>query len=762
MGRYVQFEDELIPVIEFESLPQMGQGIALRFIEWVQQNPESVVCLPTGRTPEYFIRWMNHIIEHWDTEEVAHLRDEFYLSPDKPVFSGLTFVQMDEFFPITADHPNSFIAFVRRYYLKPFGFEESRALLMDFDSLPWPQGLSVVDIFPDQTIDLTLRSRMPSNDAEELQRQAIMILDSFAQEYEQHIRELGGIGFFLGGIGPDGHIAFNIRGSNFFSVTRLIHTNFETQAAAATDLGGIEISSGKAAMTIGLGTIALRPDAAVIIMAAGEAKARVIAEAVIKSASIENPASSLQLLSGARMYLTRGATIKLFQRRLDRFIQNSAEQQENMVRALIDLSVRTEVPLLELTAAGMQTDPFCNHLLQRDGWTYENLREFVYDIVTSRLEAGLEEFENKRFLHTGPHHDDILLGYLPAIIHQVRPASNHHEFAIMTSGFTAVSNIFIEQSAAMTLDYLQTWQFRRTWQEGYFERPPEDLRNQDVKDYLDAEAARNRHASDRCIARKVVRTVMEIYSMDNPTDIRRILEQIISEVHSQYPGAKDERTTQILKGTMREFEEDLAWAHYGFRSQQIHHLRLAFYQGDYFTDDPTREKDLPPIRELFSRVNPHIITLAFDPEGTGPDTHYKVLQAIATSMKELPPDHREGKQIWGYRNAWHRFHPAEANIYVPVTINSMATLDHIFKTCYLTQRKASFPSHEHHGPFSELIQSIFVEQFKTLSIALGSNYWLEHTSPRIRATHGILFIKCMSVDQLLSAASILRESIGHV
>ena len=60
-------------------------------------------------------------------------------------------------------------------------------------------------------------------------------IDSLAME---KIRDLGGIGFFLGGIGPDGHIAFNTRGSDHYTTTRLTSTNFETQAQAAGDLGG--------------------------------------------------------------------------------------------------------------------------------------------------------------------------------------------------------------------------------------------------------------------------------------------------------------------------------------------------------------------------------------------------------------------------------------------------------------------------------------------------------------------------------------------
>jgi len=71
------------------------------------------------------------------------------------------------------------------------------------------------DIFPDSVVDLSLRVRQTRTELEALQRDTINRVDWFCMEYERKIREMGGIGFFLGGIGPDGHIAFNVRGSSF-------------------------------------------------------------------------------------------------------------------------------------------------------------------------------------------------------------------------------------------------------------------------------------------------------------------------------------------------------------------------------------------------------------------------------------------------------------------------------------------------------------------------------------------------------------------
>ena len=55
----------------------------------------------------------------------------------------------------------------------------------------------------------------------------------------------------------------------------------------------------------------------------------------------------------------------------------------------------------------------------------------------------MQKEQNQRFYHTGPHHDDIILGLLPYITHQLREASNSFDFTILTSGFTAVTNHFI-------------------------------------------------------------------------------------------------------------------------------------------------------------------------------------------------------------------------------------------------------------------------------------------------------------------------------
>ena len=45
-------------------------------------------------------------------------------------------------------------------------------------------------------------------------------MDQWATDFELKVREVGGIGFFLGGIGPDGHVAFNCASTDHFATTR--------------------------------------------------------------------------------------------------------------------------------------------------------------------------------------------------------------------------------------------------------------------------------------------------------------------------------------------------------------------------------------------------------------------------------------------------------------------------------------------------------------------------------------------------------------
>ena len=114
-------------------------------------------------------------------------------------------------------------------------------------------------------------------------------------------------------------------------------------------------------------------------------------------------------------------------------------------------------------------------------------------------------------------------------------------------------------------------------------------------------------------------------------------------------------------------------------------------------------------------------------------------------------------RVWGYRNVWYRFRPAEANLYVPVSLNSLSLLHTAFMTCFGSQRSASFPSYEHDGPFSELARRIQVEQYAAAKTCLGDDYFLKHDHPRLRAARGMIFLREMDLTEFFRKVRELRK-----
>ena len=745
-----------MPYIVVKNFPNLGLLTALRFLEWVAENPDGVISLPTGKTPEYFIKWTQYLLGNWEKQEARRIREENGLFlKDKPSLKELHFVQIDEFYPINPKQHNSFFDYVSNYYLKGFGLNPQKALLINSDGIGLAEGKHFSEVFPDNIIDLTLRNREALNHFEKLQQTSIFQIDNWCTHYEKRIRSLGGIGFFLGGIGPDGHIAFNTRGSDHNSTTRLTATNFETQAASAGDLGGIEVSRTRLVITIGLGTITYNPEAVSIIFAAGDAKAMVVKNALEHLPDNLYPATVLQGQKNARFYITEGASIQLNDS-IDRYYREGEWTFEKTERAVFDLCQRIDKYAHKLVIEDLQNDEFCSMI---PGLSLERVKE-VIESTKKKIEIGLMREKNQTFLHTGPHHDDIMLGIFPNIIPQLREITNNFHFSILTSGFNAVTNQMVLDLLRKTLNFIDQDKIQMLKYPDFFENGYKFKWDKDVSHYLDKIAAKDENGKLRGICHRITRVMADIYNLHSREELIAQINKNIDLIQGSYNGEKNPPDIQKLKGMLREYEEELVWAHYGVKVQNIEHLRLGFYTGDIFTQQPDRNRDVEPILESLRRIRPTIISLAFDPEGSGPDTHYKVLQAIAEALRHwsLEKDLSD-LRIIGYRNVWYRFLPSEANVFTPVSLNSMAVLNRSFRDCYVSQVNASFPSPAYDGPFSDLSQQVWVEQFKQVQLILGKDFFYENESPKIRGTHGMVYHKEMKVDEFLQYARKLEKSV---
>ncbi len=755
---------EKIPVIQVDNFPELGKMTALRFIEWVQANPGGVISLPTGKTPEHFIRWVSRIINNWDSPEIISLLESVEIDPSiYPDTKSLWFVQIDEFYPIDSFQHNSFYYYIQKYYLNNLKLHPGKALLINVNDIERPDNLSLAQIFPDQIVDLSLRTRWASNRQERLQKKALELVDEFCTNYERKIRDLGGIGFFLGGIGPDGHIGFNVKGSDHYSTTRLIATNYETQAAAATDLGGIEIARHRHVITIGLDTITYNENAVAIIIAAGEAKSNILRDSIQSSATNHYPATVLQKLKNARFYLTNGAALRLLERRFIDIKNEEKLSNSSIERAIINLCVEKNKELNELTEKDYKEDKFGKYILEHTGKKAKEISNEIKDAILNRFDKGIRTIENEIILHTGPHHDDIMLGYLPYIIHLVRNSSNTHHFTTMTSGFTAVTNAYMLELMMILKKHLENDEFRNKFTAKYFTRSFSEGKSRDINLYLDGLAAKSRTIKQEAISKRLLRNMIEIYEEDNLIYLGDRVNELINYFTTQYPGKKDIPHVQKLKGMLREWEEEIVWAYFGFDREHVSHLRLGFYQGEVFTENPEHDRDVIPILNLLRKIKPTIITVALDPEGSGPDTHYKVLQATSDALRIYQKEtDTSNLRIWGYRNVWYRFHPAEANLFIPVSLNSFSIMEDIFMHSYGSQKDASFPSWEIDGPFCRLAQKIQVEQYNTTRLCLGKDFFIHHPIPRVRAAHGMVYLKELNLEEFFTKSIELRKLTENI
>ena len=134
----------------------------------------------------------------------------------------------------------------------------------------------------------------------DIPKENINILDGNAKDlyeecerYEAKIKEVGGINIFLGGIGPDGHIAFNEPGSSLTSRTRIKTLTYDTIKANARFFDNDISKVPTTALTVGVGTIM---DAhRVMIVVNGHSKALALQKGVEEGVNHMYTISTLQL-----------------------------------------------------------------------------------------------------------------------------------------------------------------------------------------------------------------------------------------------------------------------------------------------------------------------------------------------------------------------------------------------------------------------------------------------------------------------------------
>lgn len=169
-------------------------------------------------------------------------------------FQNVVTFNMDEYVGLPKEHPESYYSFM------------------------WNNFFSHIDIKPENTNILN------GNAAD---------LDAECARYEEKIKSYGGIDLFMGGIGPDGHIAFNEPGSSLSSRTRQKTLTTDTIIANSRFFDNDVNKVPKQAMSVGVATIMDSHE--VIIQAFGHKKARALKHGVEGCYSHEWTISALQV-----------------------------------------------------------------------------------------------------------------------------------------------------------------------------------------------------------------------------------------------------------------------------------------------------------------------------------------------------------------------------------------------------------------------------------------------------------------------------------
>jgi glucosamine-6-phosphate deaminase len=150
----------------------------------------------------------------------------------------------------------------------------------------------------------------------DIHKENVNILDGLTKDikaecthYEEKIKSVGGIQLFLGGVGVDGHIAFNEPGSSLTSRTRVKALNYDTRLVNSRFFGNDIIKVPKYALSVGVGTVMDAKE--VLIVVNGHNKARALQHIVEGAVSQMWTGSALQMHSRAMIVCDEAATYEL-------------------------------------------------------------------------------------------------------------------------------------------------------------------------------------------------------------------------------------------------------------------------------------------------------------------------------------------------------------------------------------------------------------------------------------------------------------------
>ena len=443
------------------------------------------------------------------------------------------------------------------------------------------------------------------------------------RQYEQHIKEQGGLDVILLGIGRMGNIATNEPGSSITSASRLILIDETAREEMKMSFGSQETVP-PCSITMGISTILSARR--IFLTAWGEEKADIIKKTVEGKVSDTVPASFLQTHNDAHVVIDLSAAAKLT-RIQHPWLVASCKWTDKLVRsALVWLCQVTGKPILKLTNKDYN----------------ENGLSELLALYGSAYNANIKIFNDLQHTITGwpggkPDADDT---YRPE---RARPFpkrvivfSPHPDDDVISMGGT----------------------LRRLVQQGH-----------DV--HVAYETSGNIAVGDEEVVRFMhfINGFNQLFGNEQDEVIKSKYKEIKEFLKHKKEGDIDTQDVRTIKGLIRRGEARTACTFNQIPLDHVHFLDLPFYESGKIEKLPMGEADVNIVRKLISTVQPHQIYVAgdlADPHGT----HRKCTDAVLAAIdleKEAKAAWLKDCRVWMYRGAWAEWEIENIEMCVPIS-----------------------------------------------------------------------------------------------
>ena len=436
---------------------------------------------------------------------------------------------------------------------------------------------------------------------------------AYCQDYEAKIEAAGGLDFQLLGIGRTGHIGFNEPGSNQNSRTRLVNLDHITREDAAEGFQGLEYVP-KRAITMGIATVLSAKR--IVLMAWGQKKSEVVQQAIEGTMTSQLPSSFLQTHKNTTFVLDEEAAAKLTRIKTPWIVQTCEWNDKLKYQAVVWLCRKTGKSVLKLTESDYNENALAD-LLETQS---------VYDLnieIFNRLQHTITGWpggkpdaddshrperarpKSKRVIIFSPHPDDDVISMGGTLDRLISQGHEVH-VAYQTSGSIAVSN-----------------------QE----------------------------------ALKFIEVACDMMLGAESNTLRELRANIDNLKDGEIPSAE----IRNLKTIIRQREAIAATRYLRLPDENVHFLKLPFYETGAVKKAPISQDDIDIMNHLIKNIRPHQIYAAgdlADPHGT----HRLCIDALQQSLSQLRKEpFLKDCWVWLYRGAWHEYEPYEIDMAVPMS-----------------------------------------------------------------------------------------------